>query len=47
MAARIASLLPKSKRGEYKNDIRIKRYQKENKIVPADAIISPYYDPLL
>ena len=47
MAARIASLLPQSKRGEYKNDIRIKKYQRENKIIPVDAKISPYYDPLL
>ena len=47
MAARIASLLPPNKRGEYKKDVRIKKYQKENKIIPIETMISPYYDPLL
>ena len=47
MAARIASLLPPNKRGEYKKDVRIKKYQKENNIIPIETMISPYYDPLL
>ena len=47
MAVRIASLLPKSRRGEYKDDSRIADFQLENKIKPRETILSPYYDPLL
>lgn len=47
MATRIASLLPKNKRGTYKEDKRISLFQKENGIKPTETILSPYYDPLL
>ena len=47
MAARIASLLPKNKRGKYREDKRIQKFQIENGIKPKKAILSPYYDPLL